>query len=47
MRDKMFEPSLYKTVLHYGDIEEFRKEMEFCVSIIDELNLNTRIWTKD
>lgn len=47
MRDKLFEPSLYKTVLHYGDIEEFRKEMEFCVSIIDELNLNTRIWSKD
>lgn len=46
MRQNLFEPRLRKSVKDFTDIEEYYKQIEFCTSIADELNLNTRIWTK-
>ncbi|MBC8046840.1 MAG: DUF3137 domain-containing protein [Fimbriimonadaceae bacterium] len=46
MKKNLFEPSLRKTVKRFEDIEEYYRQILFCVNIVDELNLNTRIWTK-
>lgn len=46
MKKNLFEPSLRKTVKRFEDIEEYYKQVLFCIEIVDELNLNTRIWSK-
>lgn len=46
MKKNLFEPSLRKTVKRFEDIEEYYKQVCFCTEIVDELNLNTRIWSK-
>lgn len=46
MRKNLFEPRLMATVLNFGEVEEYYRQILFCTSVIDELNLNTRIWSK-
>lgn len=46
MRQNLFEPSLRKTVMNYADVENYYKQVLFCTNIVDEMNLNTRIWSK-
>ncbi|HNJ90482.1 MAG TPA: DUF3137 domain-containing protein [Chitinophagales bacterium] len=47
MKENLFEPSLRKSVMTMADVEGFYKDLLFCTSIVDELDLNTRIWTKE
>ena len=42
----MFEPSLYRRASSNRQIEEFVRDIQNLLSIVDELNLNTRIWSK-
>ena len=46
MKKNLFEPSLRRTVMNFNDIQEYYKQILFCTSIVDEMNLNTRVWTK-
>lgn len=41
-----FEPSLYRSARNYAQIEEFVDELDFCLGLVSDLNLNTRIWSK-
>lgn len=42
----LFEPNMKKEV-DQSQIERIHDEVEMCLSIIDSLDLNTRIWTKE
>ncbi|MDP6943452.1 MAG: DUF3137 domain-containing protein [Myxococcota bacterium] len=42
----MFEPPVFRTLLNRQLVETYRSEMAMAVGIVEELNLNTRIWTK-
>ncbi|MEZ5013933.1 MAG: DUF3137 domain-containing protein [Chitinophagales bacterium] len=46
MKQNLFEPSLRRTVMNYKDVVEYFEQLKFCTAIVDDLNLNTRIWTK-
>jgi hypothetical protein len=43
----MFEPRIFQTVLDFKLAQEYLNDLEFAMGIVDELNLNTRIWTKE
>ncbi len=45
MKKNMFEPTIKRDV-KYNDIEEFYTILNLIETIITEMNLNTRIWTK-
>jgi len=42
----MFDPKINQSVLDQNMIREFYNQIYSCINIINELNLNTRIWTK-
>ncbi len=41
-----FEPSLTRSARNRGQLDGFREDIEACLSVVDALNLNTRIWSK-
>ena len=41
-----FEPELSRTAFDMGQVLEIAREVQLCMSIVKDLNLNTRIWTK-
>ena len=45
-RDR-FEPSLYRRAKSRVQIGAFAEDMRACLSVVDALDLNTRIWSKD
>ena len=42
----LFEPRLFKTLLDFEPIREYFEDLQLAVGIVEELNLNTRIWSK-
>ncbi len=46
MKRNLFEPSLRKTVMNFADVENYYDQILFCTGIVDDMNLNTRIWSK-
>jgi len=42
----LFEPRIFQTLLDFGPIREYFEDLQLAVGIVDDLNLNTRIWTK-
>ncbi len=44
---RLFEPSVFRSNLNYEKSEYFFNVLNDTISIVDELNLNTRIWMKD
>ncbi|MHC4619418.1 MAG: DUF3137 domain-containing protein [Planctomycetota bacterium] len=42
----LFEPRLFQTLLDFGLVREYFEDLRLAVGIVDELNLNTRIWSK-
>lgn len=42
----LFEPSYFKKLTRFELVKEFFEEIHLAVSIVEELNLNNRIWTK-
>ncbi len=42
-----FEPSLFRSLLRMDVIREYYRDLAEIIGIIEDLNLNTRIWTKE
>ncbi len=42
----MFEPKLFETILSFQPIKQYYEDLGFAVGLVDDLNLNTRIWSK-
>lgn len=42
----MFEPRFFSSMSDYSFAEQLLDDLQFALGIVDELNLNTRIWTK-
>ncbi len=42
----LFEPKLFSTLLDFGLVRQYFEDLELAVGIVEDLNLNTRIWTK-
>jgi preprotein translocase subunit Sss1 len=43
----LFEPKLFSTLLDFEPIQEYFEDLSLAVGIVEDLNLNTRIWTKE
>lgn len=43
----MFEPPYFRSAEDFRLIKEYYEDFTFAVGIVDELNLNTRIWTRE
>ncbi|MDX2361766.1 MAG: DUF3137 domain-containing protein [Crocinitomicaceae bacterium] len=43
----LFEPPFYKSMLDFELVKEYFNYLVLCVDIVEDLDLNTRIWTKD
>jgi hypothetical protein len=45
--EDMFEPRLFRTLLDFEAIREYFEDLNIGVEIVEDLNLNTRIWSKE
>lgn len=45
-RRDLFEPRVFQTMLDFLPIEEYFRDLQLAIGIVDDLNLNTRIWSK-
>lgn len=43
---ELFEPKIRESLLNISHIQEYHNDLKLVVDIVDELNLNTRIWTQ-
>ncbi len=43
----MFEPKVFQTLLSFDMIREYFEDISLAVGIVEDLNLNTRIWSKE
>ena len=43
----LFEPTYFKSLVNIDTIKTYFEDVKFAVDIVEELNLNTRIWTKE
>lgn len=42
----LFEPNMFKSLLDIDPIQEYFEDLQLAIGIVEELNLNTRIWSK-
>ncbi|MHC4194311.1 MAG: DUF3137 domain-containing protein [Planctomycetota bacterium] len=42
----LFEPRLFRTILDFELVQEYFEDLQLAIGIVDDLNLNTRIWSK-
>ena len=42
----LFEPRFFRTILDFELVEEYFEDLQLAIGIVDDLNLNTRIWSK-
>lgn len=42
----MFEPRMLRTLLNFELVREYLEDLQLALGIVEDLNLNTRIWTK-
>jgi hypothetical protein len=45
-RRRLFEPGVFHSILGFKGIEQYLEDFEVFIGIVEDLNLNTRIWTK-
>jgi hypothetical protein len=43
----MFEPRIFRSLLDFGLVREYLEDLQLAIGIVEDLNLNTRIWTKE
>lgn len=43
----LFEPKLFRSLLDFQTIQEYFGDVQLAVGIVEDLNLNTRIWSKE
>jgi Protein of unknown function (DUF3137) len=44
--EDLFEPKLFKSMLDLRPMQEYFEILQLMLGIVDDLNLNQRIWTK-
>lgn len=44
--EDLFEPKLFKNMLSFTPIQEYFETLQLMISVVEELNLNRRIWSK-
>jgi hypothetical protein len=42
----VFEPKIFQTALDFEAVREYLENLQLAIGIVDDLNLNTRIWSK-
>ena len=42
----LFEPRIFRTLLDFEPVREYFEDLQLAIGIVDDLNLNTRIWSK-
>jgi hypothetical protein len=47
INEALFEPNIFRSGINYSDMKEMFDLFEMITVLIQELNLNTRIWTKE
>ncbi len=47
VRENLFEPRIYGTLVNYNRMVKYNKYLMLATGIVEDLNLNTRIWTKE
>ncbi len=47
IKKNMFEPRILRTILDFDLVREYLEDVMLAVGIVEEMNLNTRIWTKE
>jgi hypothetical protein len=45
--EDMFEPRLFRTLLDFEAVREYFEDLNIGVEVVEDLNLNTRIWSKE
>lgn len=45
-RRRLFEPRVFRSILGFRGAEQYLEDFRLFVGIVEDLNLNTRIWTK-
>ena len=45
-KKNLLEPRVFRTLLDFNIINEYYENLQLAISIVEELNLNTRIWSK-
>lgn len=43
---KLFEPKIFNTLLDFEPVHKYFKDLQLAIGVVEELNLNTRIWSK-
>ena len=46
-RRDLFEPKMFRSVLDFEPIKEYHEDLNLALGIVEDLDLNTRIWTKE
>ena len=46
LRKELFEPKLFSTLLDPAVMQGYWNDLNLATGIVEDLNLNTRIWTK-
>jgi hypothetical protein len=44
--ENLFEPKLFSSLLDFRPLQKYFEDLELAIGIVEDLNLNTRIWTK-
>jgi hypothetical protein len=47
MQNNLFEPKMFSSAMGFDTIVEYYNQLSLPIGIIDDLNLNTRIWSKE
>ena len=42
-----FEPKVFTSVNDLSQVQVFRNDLDMIIDIIEDLNLNTRLWSKE
>jgi len=42
----LFEPRIFRTLIDFAPIQQYYEDLKLAIDIVDDLNLNTRIWGK-
>ncbi len=45
-RKNLFEPRIFRTLLDFEPIQKYFEDLQTAIGIVEDLNLNRRIWTK-
>jgi hypothetical protein len=43
----LFEPRVFQTLIDFSQVVEYYQDLELVIGLVEDLNLNLRIWTKE